>query len=109
MFATVIYPADKNYNEPEKSFQVETDANTEVGKLNDIWRQMNIVDGSDFELPNKLHCRSMMVGDIIQLNDTCYIVDNFGWYKASKDYVSIWKLLSTRDRLMGPEYFCRKG
>lgn len=38
----------------------------EAGSLGDVWRRMNVVDGSPMELPNKLGCRSMCVGDVVK-------------------------------------------
>lgn len=33
--------------------------------LDTVWREMNVVDGSDIERPRKLRVRSMMVGDVV--------------------------------------------
>lgn len=45
--------------------------------LEHLFRVMNVVDGSSFEMPQKLRCRSMCVGDVA--------VDETGqaWYCAS--------------------------
>jgi len=37
----------------------------ETPGLEDVFRRMNVVDGSDIEIPLKLRCRSMSVGDVV--------------------------------------------
>jgi hypothetical protein len=50
-------------------------------RLEYIWRQMNVVDGT--ELPITLKCRSMSVGDIaIDIDGQGWIVASVGWEKV---------------------------
>jgi hypothetical protein len=86
MKATIIYPAvsrfPHNVNVLPKVFKIEIPDDCEE-PLEYIFRVMNIVDGSEKELPTKLKCRSMMVGDIVILNDEVHYCDSFGWKKLS--------------------------
>jgi hypothetical protein len=38
----------------------------EAEDLEVVFRRMNVVDGSDIELPQKLKCRSLSVGDVVE-------------------------------------------
>lgn len=51
---------------------------TDLKSLDEVWRQMNHVDGT--EKIAKMHClRSMSVGDIIVSDDKAFIVDAVGF------------------------------
>jgi hypothetical protein len=52
----------------------------EAHDLEDLFRVMNVVDGSDFEMPQKLRCRSMSTGDIA-VDDVgqAYYCATVGW------------------------------
>ena len=51
-------------------------------KLEKIWRAMNVVDGTDDELPLKMGIRSMMVGDEVELDGITYRVAMCGWFNV---------------------------
>jgi hypothetical protein len=58
-------------------------AEIEADDLEDAFRRMNAVDGSDIELPRKLGCRSMSVGDIaIDEAGAGHLCAGCGWVKA---------------------------
>jgi hypothetical protein len=55
-------------------------ANVDASNLDDLFRRMNVVDGSDFEMPQKLRCRSMSVGDVaIDRDGKAHYCASFGW------------------------------
>lgn len=48
--------------------------------LEDLFRRMNVVDGSDIEMPRRLRCRSMSVGDIaIDTQGKAHFCASAGW------------------------------
>lgn len=52
----------------------------------DIFRVMNNVDGSPFELPRKLRCRSMSVGDVVlEIGKGAMVCDRIGWAELSAE------------------------
>lgn len=52
----------------------------EAQDLEDLFRVMNVVDGSDFEMPQKLKCRSMCTGDVaVDSNGRAFYCASFGW------------------------------
>jgi hypothetical protein len=57
--------------------------NVNAFDLSELFRRMNVVDGSDFELVGRgkrFHVRSMSVGDIaIDENGNGYLCNNVGW------------------------------
>lgn len=53
----------------------------------DVFRVMNVVTGEDFELPNKLGCRSMSVGDIYVEGKDGYLCAPVGWTKLPEAFV----------------------
>lgn len=56
----------------------------EADSLGDVWRRMNVVDGSDIEMPIKLKVRSMMVGDLVIAEDGMHQVASVGWKRVEK-------------------------
>ena len=69
----------------DKSYRVDFQFNEEDSKivrLEKIWRAMNVVDGTDDELPLKMGIRSMMVGDEVELDGITYRVAMCGWFNV---------------------------
>lgn len=57
---------------------------TEARGLEELFRAMNVVDGD--ELPMKLQCRSMSVGDVaVEEDGTAWLCGMFGWNLVSFD------------------------
>lgn len=52
---------------------------TTVQTFEKIFRLMNRVDGNASELPDKLECRSMSVGDMIEIESGFYECSRNGW------------------------------
>lgn len=62
-------------------FKVSTDAD-------DIFRVMNVVDGNpEVELPLKLRCRSMSVGDVYIEGDVAFFCASCGWEEIRGSFV----------------------
>ncbi len=66
---------------PEHYEEVGT---VEAENLGHLFRIMNVVDGSEFEMPRKLGCRSMSVGDVaVDGAGTNHYCDSIGWAKVT--------------------------
>lgn len=88
MFVNVVYPKNDRGNVPEERHEVQVDpprGATMDDVLADVWRRMNVVDGSDIELPAKLKCRSMMVGDVVSILGQHYVCCSMGWKQLPND------------------------
>jgi hypothetical protein len=51
----------------------------------------------------------MMVGDLIQVNGTTYVVDRYGFTPLPAEEVAAWRRLPSRDRCFGPDFARRHG
>jgi hypothetical protein len=52
----------------------------EAEDLEDLFRIMNVVDGSEFEMPQKLKCRSMCSGDVaVDQAGQAHYCASIGW------------------------------
>jgi len=82
MDVTIIYPKGQFGSTEDETFKIQVDELPEdsvMALLERVWRIMNVVDGSDFEMPQHLKCRSMCVGDIAIIDDKQYKVAPLGW------------------------------
>lgn len=73
---------------PLSDFDV-TEDDTDAKVRSQVWRQFNAVDGDpDYELCLKFRVRSMMVGDMVQINRGCCVktfrVVGIGWSEVAE-------------------------
>jgi hypothetical protein len=62
----------------------------EADSLEDLFRRMNAVDGSEIEMPQRLGCRSMSVGDVaVDEEGDAHYCASFGWEPV---YVTDWSV-----------------
>ena len=78
MKAIITYPANIRANYPEQKFTIEV-PDEEKNPLEWVFREMNVVDGN--EMPIKLKCRSMMMGDTVEINGEVHLCESVGWKK----------------------------
>lgn len=85
MKATIIYPKGQFRSTEEERFEIKvsppTVPETKIELLEYIYRCMNVVNGDPCELPQKLRCRSMSVGDIALLDGEFWMVAGCGFKK----------------------------
>ena len=77
MEATVIYPRGHG-GYPAKAHIIDVPDNV-AEPLEWIWRNMNVVDGN--ELPIRLKCRSMMIGDMVLIGKDLFVCETVGFVK----------------------------
>ena len=84
MECTVIYPIDNdnpNNDGTVKEFPFNTESNDKLEALEEIFRQFNVVDGSEHISTANLKVRSLSVGDLVKIGDTHYVCAPLGWRK----------------------------
>lgn len=83
MKITVVYPKGQFGDEVEHQFTFDVPEIKEetpiLNALDYIYRIMNVVNGAEYEMPQKLNCRSMCMGDYVILNGKKYLCEIFGW------------------------------
>lgn len=85
MIFKVLYRIDtRNYPRFDpvsvSSSEYKLIADVEASDLEDLFRRMNVVDGSDIEMPRKLRCRSMSVGDVaVDPQGKAHFCASAGW------------------------------
>jgi hypothetical protein len=76
MLVKVVYPRDVPGGD-HKEFVVEVESPDVEGALEETFRKMNVVDGT--ELPVELGCRSMSCGDLIMARGRWFVCEPMGW------------------------------
>ena len=97
MKLTVIYAA--LFGMPSQKFEIDIPVATgddDEDIAGRVFRAMNVVDGT--ELPTKLHCRSMCVGDIVVVNGRHWRCESMGWKRLTLEEVGKWLQTVAADR-----------
>jgi hypothetical protein len=76
MRVKVVYPRDVHGGE-HKEFVIEVRSTDVEGALEDAFRKMNVVDGT--ELPAEMGCRSMSCGDLVMARGRWFVCEPTGW------------------------------
>ena len=98
--AIVYYPPDE-LGDPSVMVAYEPQRGTINGILEEVFRQFNRVDGTEFISRYDLQIRSLSVGDVVYIDGRAFICDMFGWAEVSGDFLDRWAQLSFRDRQLG--------
>lgn len=109
MHVKVVYPAGHLGGEKRETF-VRVEATEEMAALDEAFRKMNVVDGT--EIPAREKFRSMSVGDIARAGDKWFICDPVGWREIPEAFALVYSNVPGEDplsRAFGLDHYLDKN
>lgn len=105
MRVKVVYPRDVP-GEDHKEFVIEVESTGVEGALEEAFRLMNVVDGT--ELPVELECRSMSCGDLVMVQGRWFVCEPTGWREVPASFAYPYIATGTfTERSSGVEAFVK--
>lgn len=91
LYVSVIYPADLPHQPKSRRiyYRPETQE-SDLAILEEVYRQFNHVDGSEFVAFVEPPVRSLSVGDVVAIEGVHFVCVAFGWVKMKDDAVQDW-------------------